>query len=447
LPAVVLGVTGCIGAYKACEVLRELQKRGVDVRVVMTEHATRFVSPMTMEALSRHPVFLDQFAMGAESDIQHISLADWGEMLLVAPATANILGKFARGIADDALSTLYTATTAPVLVAPAMNVNMFSHPAVVENMRLLRSRGVRFVEPGTGYLACGWLGKGRLAEVSDIVEAAMAALRRRADMADDTVLVTAGPTIEDIDPVRFLSNRSSGRMGYRLAEAARDRGARVVLVSGPTALPPPAGVELVPARSAEEMHQAVTRRLADATVVVMAAAVSDYRAETIAPVKIKKGVDRTSLALVRNPDILKSIGEARGDRFLIGFAAETDNVLENARAKLKDKRLDLIVANDVAKTDAGFQSETNSAVLIDARGGEVGIPLVSKRELADCIWDRMIELRRPITRAGSGAASTGSRRQGASVLAGAGRSAREGRQRIRTRGLARNRSRRNGRAG
>lgn len=446
MPSVVLGVTGCIGAYKACEVLRELQKRGVDVRVAMTEHAARFVSPMTMEALSRHPVFLDQFAMGATSDIQHISLADWGELLLVAPATANILGKFAHGIADDALSTLYTATTAPVLVAPAMNVNMFSHPAVVENMRLLRGRGVRFVEPGTGYLACGWLGKGRLAEVSDIVEAAMAALSRRADMAEDTVLVSAGPTIEDIDPVRFLSNRSSGRMGYRLAEAARDRGARVVLISGPTALPPPAGVELVPARSAQDMHQAVTRRLGEASVVVMAAAVSDYRPETIAPAKIKKGPERTSLSLVRNPDILKSIGEAAGDRFVIGFAAETDNVLENARAKLDHKRLDLIVANDVAQADAGFQSETNSAVLIDARGGEVGVPLVSKRELAERIWDRMIELRGRTRDGRTGATSgrTGGRRT--PVLDGrAGRG--EGRQSIRTRGVARTRSRRNGRAG
>ena len=430
MPAVVLGVTGCIGAYKACEVLRELQKRGVDVRVVMTEHAARFVSPMTMEALSRHPVFLDQFAMGAESDIQHISLADWAELMLVAPATANILGKFAHGIADDALSTLYTATTAPVLVAPAMNVNMFNHPAVAENMRVLRTRGVRFVDPGTGYLACGWLGKGRLAEVPDIVEAAMDALARRSDMAEDTVLVTAGPTVEDLDPVRFISNRSSGRMGYRLAEAARDRGARVILVSGPTALEAPSGVELVPVRSAADMQQAVTRRVAAANIVVMAAAVSDYRSESIAASKVKKSAERLSLSLVRNPDILKTIGDA-GGRFLVGFAAETDDVLENARAKLANKRLDLIVANDVSRPDAGFQSETNSAVLIDAGGGEVGVPLVTKRELAERIWDRVIELRRPTPRTRPGSTRARAAGRGTPVVAR----------------RARTRSQRNGRAG
>ena len=250
MPTVVLGVTGCIGAYKACEVLRELQRRKVDVHVVMTEHATRFVAAMTFEALSRHPVFVDQFALGAEGDIRHVSLADGADLLLVAPATANTLGKFARGIADDALSTLFLATTAPVLVAPAMNVNMFRHPAVVENLEVLRTRGVGVIEPGTGYLACGWLGEGRLAEVPEIVEAAMAALQRRRSLEGESVLVTAGPTVEDIDPVRFISNRSSGRMGYRLAEVARDRGAKVVLVAGPTALAAPRGVEVVPVRSA-----------------------------------------------------------------------------------------------------------------------------------------------------------------------------------------------------
>ena len=250
MPTVVLGVTGCIGAYKACEVLRELQRRDVDVHVVMTEHATRFVGAMTFEALSRHPVFIDQFALGAEGDIRHISLADAADLLLVAPATANTLGKFARGIADDALSTLFLATTAPVLVAPAMNVNMFRHPAVIENVEMLRARGVGIIEPGTGYLACGWLGEGRLAEVPEIVEAAMAALQRRRSLEGESVVVTAGPTVEDIDPVRFISNRSSGRMGYRLAEVARDRGAKVVLVAGPTALAAPRGVELVAVRSA-----------------------------------------------------------------------------------------------------------------------------------------------------------------------------------------------------
>jgi phosphopantothenoylcysteine decarboxylase/phosphopantothenate--cysteine ligase len=406
MPVVVLGVTGCIGAYKACEVLRELQKRDVDVHVVMTEAATRFVSAMTFEALSHHPVFVDQWALGEQSDIRHISLADAADLLLVAPATANMLGKFARGIADDALSTLYTATTAPVLVAPAMNVNMFTHPAVVENLEILRARGVGIVEPGAGYLACGWLGKGRLAEVADIVAAAMAALARRHDLSHETVLVTAGPTVEDIDPVRFVSNRSSGRMGYRLAEAARDRGARVILVSGPTTLTPPAGVELLRVRSAEEMARAVEEWVGSATIVAMAAAVSDYRPASVAPTKLKKGEGGTSLDLVRTPDILRTLGQAKGSRFLVGFAAETDHIFENARKKLVEKNLDLIVANDVSGDGSGFGAETNAAVLLDARGTATEVPRVSKREMADRIWDRVIGLRAP---ASGGTAADGPR--------------------------------------
>jgi phosphopantothenoylcysteine decarboxylase / phosphopantothenate---cysteine ligase len=394
MPTVVLGVTGCIGAYKACEVLRELQKHEVDVHVVMTEAATRFVTPMTMEALSRHPVFVDQWALGGQSDIRHVSLADAAELLLVAPATANTIGKLARGMADDALSTLYTATKAPVLLAPAMNVNMFDHPAVVENLEILRARGVGIVEPGSGYLACGWLGKGRLAEVEDIVAAAMRILNRRADLAGETVLVTAGPTVEDIDPVRFVSNRSSGRMGYRIAEAARDRGARVVLVSGPTSLRPPSGVELVGVRSADDMAHAVASHASSATVVVMAAAVSDYRPATVSPAKIKKKDGPASLDLVRTPDILRGLGESKGSRTLVGFAAETDDVVENGRKKLAEKRLDLLVANDVRRTDAGFASDRNAAVLLDAEGGREDVPLMSKRDLAERILDRVLVLRR-----------------------------------------------------
>jgi phosphopantothenoylcysteine decarboxylase/phosphopantothenate--cysteine ligase len=393
MPKVVLGVTGCIGAYKACEILRELQKREVDVQVVMTESATRFVTPMTFEALSHHPVFVDQFALGDQSDIRHISLADAAELLLVAPMTANTLARFARGIADDALSTLYTATTAPVVVAPAMNVNMFRHPAVLQNLDILRGHGVRVVEPGSGYLACGWLGQGRLAEVDEIVEAAMAALLRRRDLAGEAVLVTAGPTVEDIDPVRFLSNRSSGRMGYRLAEGARDRGARVTLISGPTSLPVPRGVDFVSVRSAEEMFRSVRERAEGVSVVAMAAAVSDHRPATRSPGKLKKTEGGAHLDLLRTPDILRSLGEAKGDRLLIGFAAETENVRENARAKLKEKHLDLIVANDVTTRGAGFGEERNAAVIIDAAGGEEEVPLVSKRELAERIWDRVASLR------------------------------------------------------
>jgi phosphopantothenoylcysteine decarboxylase/phosphopantothenate--cysteine ligase len=384
-------------------VLRELQKRDVDVHVVMTEAATRFVSPMTFEALSRHAVFTDQFALGEQSDIRHISLADAADLLLVAPATANSLAKLARGIADDALSTLYTATVAPVVVAPAMNVNMFDHPAVTENLEILRSRGVRIVEPGAGYLACGWLGKGRLAEVPEIVEAAMAVLERRRDLAGQTILVTAGPTVEDIDPVRFLSNRSSGRMGYRVAEAARDRGARVILVSGPTALRAPSGIERVAVRSAEEMARAVADRVGEAGVVVMAAAVADYRSASVSPTKLKKtagppdplgAVGPASLELVRTTDILRSLGQAKGERTLVGFAAETEHVIENARKKLREKNLDLIVANDVSREGAGFGTETNAAVLLDRDGGEVAVPLGTKRALADAIWDRVIALRK-----------------------------------------------------
>jgi phosphopantothenoylcysteine decarboxylase/phosphopantothenate--cysteine ligase len=394
VPTVVLGVTGCIGAYKACEVLRELQRRGMTVRVVMTQSATRFVAPMTFEALSQHAVFVDQFALGENGEIRHIGLADEADLLLVAPATANTLGKFARGIADDALSTLYIATRAPTLVAPAMNVNMFEHPAVVENIEILRRRGVTIVEPGEGYLACGWLGRGRLAEVETIVEAALARLRKRNDLEGRTVLVTAGPTVEDLDPVRFLSNRSSGRMGYRLAEVAQARGARVILVSGPTALAAPAGVELVPVRSADEMAAVVEARGGDADVVVMAAAVADYRPAQTATRKLKKGDAGLTLELVRTTDILRGLGEDKRGRLLVGFAAETEDVVENARRKLESKNLDLIVANRIGGPRGGFAADENAAVLLDASGGEIEVPLTSKRELAERIWDRVVALRR-----------------------------------------------------
>ena len=394
MPVVVLGVTGCIGAYKACEVLRELQRREVDVRVVMTAAATRFVTPMTFEALSRHPVFHDQWALGVNGEIRHISLADEAELLLVAPATANILGKFARGIADDALSTLYLATRAPVVVAPAMNVNMLEHPAVGENLAVLRARGVSVVEPGSGYLACGWLGKGRLAEVEEIVEAAMAALSRRRDLEGETVLVTAGPTVEDLDPVRFVSNRSSGKMGYRLAEAARDRGAKVILVSGPASLPRPHGVDVVAVRSAEDMQRAVAASVGKATVVIAAAAVSDYRPAAASPSKVKKTDGPLTLELVRTPDILEGLGKAKGGRVLVGFAAETEDLLDNAARKLGAKNLDLVVANDVTVPGAGFEAETNAVVILRRDGGRADVPLASKREVAERILDEVVALRR-----------------------------------------------------
>ena len=393
MPTVVLGVTGCIGAYKACEVLRELQKRELDVHVVMTEHATRFVAPMTFEALSRHAVFVDQFRLGEQGEIRHVSLADAADLLLVAPATANVLGKFAHGLADDALSTLYLATRAPVVLAPAMNVNMFTHPAVERNLRELRARGHVVVEPGEGWLACGWLGKGRLAEVERIVEAALVALGRRRDLAGQTVLVTAGPTVEDLDPVRFVSNRSTGRMGFRLAEAARDRGARVILVAGPTEVEPPAGVELVRVRSAQQMHDAVLARAGEAQVVVMAAAVSDYRPAQVAERKVKKSEGPLSIGMERTPDILKALGAHKQGRFLVGFAAETDEVESYALDKLRRKNADLSVANDVSRAGLGFASESNAALLLDAAGGRLAVPATSKRELAERVLDRVAALR------------------------------------------------------
>jgi len=393
VPVVVLGVTGCIGAYKACEVLRELQRRGAEVHVVMTEAATRFVAPMTFEALSRHPVFHDQWAPGANGGIRHVSIADEADLLLVAPATANIVGKLARGIADDALSTLYLATRAPVLVAPAMNVNMYEHPALQENLATLRARGVAIVEPGSGYLACGWLGKGRLAEPAEIVDAAMAVLARRRDLEGETVLVTAGPTVEDIDPVRYVSNRSSGKMGYRLAEAARDRGATVILVSGPTSLAEPYGVEFVSVRSAQDMQRAVAERVDAATIVIAAAAVSDYRPASTSPSKLKKKDGALALELVRTPDILQGLGQAKGARVLVGFAAETEDLVANARGKLESKNLDLVVANDVTAEGAGFGGDTNAVVLLRRDGGRVDVPVASKREVAERILDEVRALR------------------------------------------------------
>jgi phosphopantothenoylcysteine decarboxylase/phosphopantothenate--cysteine ligase len=393
MPKAVLGVTGCIAAYKACEVLRELQRHDVDVRVVMTANATRFVSAMTFEALSRHPVFADQFTLGSDAEIQHVALAAEADLLLVAPATANVLGKFAHGIADDALSTLYLATTAPVLVAPAMNLEMYRHAAVAANLDLLRARGVGVVEPGSGYLACGWLGRGRLAEVPDIVAAALGILLRSRDLAGETVLVTAGPTVEDIDPVRFISNRSSGRMGFALAEAARDRGAAVILVSGPTSLAEPRGLELIRVRSAEEMAAAVGTHAGRATVVVMAAAVSDFRPVARAPYKVKKAGAALVLELARTPDILLGLGQGKGDRVLVGFAAETEGLVENARRKRVEKGVDVMVANDVSRSDAGFGVDTNEATLIDDEG-ETATGRLTKRELAERILDRIVVVRR-----------------------------------------------------
>jgi phosphopantothenoylcysteine decarboxylase / phosphopantothenate---cysteine ligase len=390
VPLIALGVTGGIGAYKAVEVARGLQKRDHDVVAVMTRSARKFVGPVTFEAITRRPVITDQFARGINADIEHIAVATDIALLLVAPATANVIGKFANGIADDFLTSLYLATRAPVLMAPAMNTNMLEHEAVKRNLATLSSRGVRFVDPGAGYLACGWIGKGRLAEPDDIVEAADLLIKPRGSLLGRLVLVTAGPTYEDIDPVRYIGNRSSGKMGYAVAAEAVKRGARVILISGPTRLSAPAGVELVSVRSASEMHVAVQRHAPSSDIVVMAAAVADYAPERAAAGKIEKSDAPLELRLVRTPDILAELGRARGTSpkpVLVGFAAESGDPVERGRAKLVRKHADFIVANDITRSDAGFEADTN-AVTIIGHDAEEPIALTSKSEVASRILDR-----------------------------------------------------------
>ena len=390
---IALGVTGGIGAYKAVDIVRRLQQDGHDVVVIMTSNARRFVGPLTFEAITRRPVITDQFAPGANATIEHVSLATDIRALLVAPATANTIGKLAHGIADDFLTSLYLVTRAPVVVAPAMNTNMYEHAAVAANLAALEARGAHVVAPGEGYLACGWTGPGRLAPVEDVVAAVERRLRPAGrDLAGRRILVSAGPTCEDLDPVRFVGNRSSGRMGFALAAEAVARGGRVVLVSGPCSLEPPTGADVVGVRSAADMHAAVMGRAVEADAVIMAAAVADYTpGEGPRPQKIAKESGTLTLTLARTPDILRDLGRWRGDRrrpVLIGFAAETRDVVPRARAKLEAKRADLIVANDVSRSDAGFDAETNAATLV-APGGTTDVPLRSKRDLAGVILERL----------------------------------------------------------
>ncbi len=392
---IALGVTGGIGAYKSVEVARGLQKRGHEVVAIMTAAATRFVGPLTFEAITRRRVITDQYEAGANADIEHIALASSIDLLVVAPATANILGKFANGLADDFLSTLYTATRAPVLVAPAMNTQMFAHEAVRRNLDTLTARGVRIVEPGEGYLACGWIGKGRLAEPDEIVAAAEAILRPNGPLRGKRVLVTAGPTFEDIDPVRYVGNRSSGRMGFALAAEAQRRGADVTLVTGPASVEPPAVGSIVRVRSAADMQRAVLSRMEVQDVVVMAAAVADYTPAEPATHKVAKNADTLTLVLRKTPDILADLGRQRlasgKGPVLIGFAAETEDVIQRARAKRKNKHVDLIVANDVSKSDAGFDVDTNAVTIVGPEGSE-GLPLQSKARVAMDILDRVERL-------------------------------------------------------
>jgi len=395
---IALGVSGGIAAYKAAEIVRLLQDRGVRVQVVMTRAAQEFVRPLTFAALSGEKVITDMFAGGEEnspnieSAIEHIAVAQSIDALLVAPATADIVAKFAQGIANDFLSTLYLATTAPVVMAPAMNVNMWNHPATQANLELLRKRGVKIVEPGEGYLACGMTGPGRLAENEAIVSTLLEAMGASQDLAGETVLITAGPTREKIDPVRYLTNRSSGRMGYALAEAALRRGARVLLVSGLTALRPPVAAEVTTVESAAEMREAVLRLLPDASVVIKTAAVADYRPKQVAEQKMKR-TGPISLELEPTSDILAEVARLKKSQIIVGFAAETQNALENARKKLASKALDAIVVNDVSREGVGFDSDRN-AVTIIAHDEIVEVPETSKWEVAQRVLDQVVRLRK-----------------------------------------------------
>jgi phosphopantothenoylcysteine decarboxylase / phosphopantothenate---cysteine ligase len=393
---VALGVTGGIAAYKAAEIVRLLQDRGIRVQVVMTRAAQEFVRPLTFAALSGEKVITSMFAPGEEhepnidSAIEHIAVAQSIDALVVVPATADVLAHFAQGIASDFLTTLYLATTAPVVVAPAMNVNMWNHPATQANLQILRQRGVKIVEPAAGYLACGMTGPGRLAENESVVAAVMEALSASPDLSGETVLITAGPTREKIDPVRYLTNRSSGRMGYALAEAALRRGARVLLVSGPTSLTPPGAAEVTQVESTEEMRDAVLKLLPQTTVVIKTAAVSDYRPKAAVGQKIKRKGPIT-LELEATPDILKELALKKGAQIVVGFAAETENVLENARQKLVSKNLDAIVVNDVSREGVGFDSDRN-AVIIITHDQVVEVPETTKWEVAQRVLDQLVHL-------------------------------------------------------
>ena len=396
---ITLGVTGGIAAYKSAELLRRLQDEGHSIQVVMTRAAREFITPLTFAALSGQRVITDLFApepaaaASLESAIDHIAVAQRTDLLLVAPATADILAKFARGVADDFLSTLYLASTAPVVVAPAMNVNMWQHPATQENLSLLRARGVSIVEPSEGYLACGMVGSGRLAELDAILQSVRDLVKNTQDLSGESVLVTAGPTCEDIDPVRYLTNRSSGKMGYALAAAAARRGASVVLVSGPTALATPEGVQRLDVRSAEEMLSAVRARFPQSTLAIFAAAVADYRVADPATRKIKRGAEPLTLKLQPNPDILATLAKDKGDRVVVGFAAETENLAENARHKLALKNADLIVANDVTADGAGFDADTNIVTLFSRDSRELPLASMNKTDVAHRILDEVLRIR------------------------------------------------------
>jgi phosphopantothenoylcysteine decarboxylase/phosphopantothenate--cysteine ligase len=394
----VLGVGGGIAAYKAAELTRHLAERGAEVQVVMTRAAQEFVRPLTFAALTGRKVITDLFASGGAEDtlasaVEHIRVAQENDLLVVAPATADLLAQFAHGLAGDFLTTLYLAFTRPVVLAPAMNANMWNHPATRENLEILRGRGHTIVEPEEGWLACGMIGPGRLADPEKIAETSLGLLRVRQDLEGEVVLITAGPTQEPLDPVRFISNRSSGRMGYALAEAAAARGARVILVSGPVQLPAPSGVEVMRVRTALEMREAVFANLGPATIIVKSAAVADYHVAQVPRQKVKKTMARISVELDPTPDILAELGQRKGDRLLIGFAAETENLRQEVRRKLQSKNCDMVVGNLVGKEGIGFESDANEVVLGLATGEMIAVPKASKREVADRIFDEVLRLR------------------------------------------------------
>lgn len=394
-PCVVLGVTGGIAVYKACELLRLLQKRGIDVFVVMTQNACRFVAPLTFETLSGHPVAVDTFDRPQTWEVEHIALAKRADLFLIAPATANIMGKMACGIADDMLSTTVMATRAPVLVAPAMNTGMWENAAVQQNVKTLRARGVEIVAPVSGHLACGDNGAGKLEDVAVIAERACELLFAKKDMEGLRVMVTAGPSREALDPVRYISNRSSGKMGYAIAQAAQKRGAEVTLLSGPVAIEAPQGVKLVPFTTTQELLDRASELAQEQDLLIQAAAPADYRAKEVASQKIKKqGGEPMTFTLVENPDVAATLGKAkRSGQVFVGFAAETNDVLAHARDKLARKNLDMIVANDVTRPGAGFDVDTNIVTLI-TKDGQEALPMMSKAEVAQRILDRALALRR-----------------------------------------------------
>lgn len=388
---ILLGVGGGIAAYKAAELARLLMERGHEVQVIMTAAAQEFVRPLTFAALTGRKVLTDLFAI--ESAIEHISVAQEHELLLIAPATADLMAKLANGLADDFLSTLYLAFTGAVVIAPAMNVNMWEHAATQTNVETLRRRGHHLVDPGEGYLACGMTGAGRLADLEQIADAVERAMSKRRDLEGETVIVTAGPTQEPLDPVRYISNRSSGKMGYALADAAAARGAHVTLISGPVHLAPPRGVTLIPVRTATEMREQVFANLDHAGIVIKAAAVADFHLARVPDQKVKKTAARISVELDPTPDILAELGRKKGDRLLVGFAAETQNLQQEARRKMESKNCDMVVGNLVGGSETAFESDDNEVVLVLRTGEVIPVPRASKREIADRIFDELMKLR------------------------------------------------------